>query len=71
MEHDPFMPLQVGDQVEITRDARWLWRSVKIKTPGVVTAAKGDRYTVAFTVADAPDAAVMIRGLRSEDLIKV
>jgi hypothetical protein len=65
------MLLQVGDHVEVTRDARWLWRSVKVKTPGVVTAVRGDRYTVAFTVADAPDTAVVIRGLGSADLIKV
>ncbi len=64
------MPLNVGDAVEVTRNVRWLWRSVTLKTPGVVTAVKGIRYTVAFSLADAPGSAVIIRGLREDDLIK-
>ena len=63
------MIFKVGDQVEVTRDVRWLWRHVQIKTPGVVTAVKGNRYAVAFAVADSPAAAVVIRGLRANDLI--
>jgi len=63
------MTFEIGDQVEVTRDVRWLWRTVQIKTPGVVTAVRGDRYTVAFAVADSPAAAVVIRGLRAVDLI--
>ena len=62
------MALEVGDPVEITRNVRRLWRSVKLKTPGVVTASKGGRYTVAFAVADSPGSAVVIRGLRDDDL---
>ncbi len=65
------MALQVGDSVEITRNVRRLWRSVKLKTPGVVTAVKGTRYTVAFSIAESPGSAVVIGGLRADDLEKI
>lgn len=64
------MALAVGDAVEVTRNVRRLWRSVRLKTPGVVTGVKDSRYTVAFSVAGSPGSAIVIRGLRETDLQK-